>query len=166
MKTFATLVAACLTLVLQGTFAAAHANNTDGHCTGMTVTDFVSSDVTRDTTSTTYVNVIDGHLNFTTSATGCVAITFSGVGDVSNSLNGFAYMFVRALLDGNQLCVPAATSPIFLGSGQPRPVVAASFTHVCKNVAAGTHTVQVQFSVDSTNDEGELVGHVLTVTHN
>jgi hypothetical protein len=122
--------------------------------------------VTQDTLSTTYVNVIDGHLNFTTSTTGCVAITFSAVGDVSNTLNSFGYMFVRTLLDGSQLCVPATSSGIFLGSGLPRPVIAASFTHVCKNVAAGLHTVQVQFSVDTANSQGELVGHVLTVTHN
>jgi hypothetical protein len=42
MKTIATMIAAALALVLQGSFAGAYAANAGGHCTGMTVTDFVS----------------------------------------------------------------------------------------------------------------------------
>ena len=115
MKTIATIIAAALALALQGAFAGAQAVNANGHCTGMTVTDYVSSDVNERTTSTMFVNITDGHLNFITSATGCVLITFAGVGNVFPPGGGLSEdLHVRTLLDGSNLCVPASTFDVFL----------------------------------------------------
>jgi hypothetical protein len=165
MKLLATMTAAALAVVLQGGFGSAHAANAAGHCTGMTVTDFVSSDADDSTNLMTFVNVADGHLNFSTSGTGCVMITFSGEAIVYPPGGGLEYMRVRTLLDGSSLCVPALTADIFWASGDPSPRTANSITHICKNVAAGNHTVQVQYSSGYGNYV-EIIGHVLTITHN
>ena len=164
MKTIATMIATGLALVLQGAFAGAQAVNANGHCTGMTVTDYVESDAEDTTTSEAWVNVTDGHLTFTTSSTGCVAITFAGNASASQSGN-FEILHVRTLMDGHQLCVPAQTSDTFMEAINPSPNVAASITHVCKNLAAGAHTVQVQYSTTG-DGVAQINGHVLTVTHN
>jgi hypothetical protein len=163
MKTLATIFAALLALALQGGFAGAQANSTSGHCTGMTVTDFVSSDVINQTTSSAWQNVTDAHLNFTTSSTGCVVITFEGVASVSGN-GGSGWLRVRTLMDGNNLCVPATTDPSVLIAADPAPAIASSIIRVCKNVTAGAHTVQVQYN--SGSGIAEIDGHVLTVTHN
>jgi hypothetical protein len=168
MKTIATIIAAVLSFVLQGTFAA-HAANASGHCTGMTVTDFLSSDAVSGTTSPSWVNVTDGFLNFTTSGTGCVMITFSGHPRLAPVSGHYQSLYVRTLLDGSSLCVPALSDDTFLEAVDPPPLIAASITHICKNVAAGTHSVQVQFvDEDSGGSTGavSIHGHVLTVTHN
>lgn len=165
MKTVTTLFAAALALVLQGAFAGAQAVNASGHCTGMTVTDFVSSDSDDQTGSTTWVNVTDGHLNLTTSSTGCVEITFSGLALVRQTSGTLTHLRVRTLMDGNNLCVPALTNDLFLLGDGPTAASANSITHVCKNVTAGAHTVQVQF-YSQEGDIVEIVGHELTVTHN
>ncbi len=160
------ILATALALVLQGTFTGAYATNATGHCTGMTVTDFVSSDKFDNTTSEAWVNITDGHLNFTTSATGCVSITFSGVGNIAPPSNGLADLHMRTLLDGNNLCAPALTNDLFLQGGYGNPPASAnSFMRICKNVVAGTHTLQVQFR----SGEGYsvwILGHQLAVTHN
>ena len=166
MKTVSVIFVAALVLSLQAAFAAAHASTISGHCTGMTVTDFLTSDSDAQTQSTTWQNVPSGLLRFTTSNTGCVVITFSALANVSNPDSSYSYLLVRTLLDGKKLCVPASQSATFLASGQPPPVTAASITHVCQNVAAGAHKVQVQFAVDGVGEDGELVGHTLTITHN
>ena len=73
---------------------------------------------------------------------------------------------IRTLLDGNQLCAPALINDIFYASAISfADGIAGSLTHVCKNVAAGIHTLQVQFRSDQGNNV-ELFGHTLTVTHN
>ena len=59
MKTISTIFAAALALVVQGAFVAAHAVNGVGHCTGMTVTDFIESDSHNTTTSATWQPVTD-----------------------------------------------------------------------------------------------------------
>jgi hypothetical protein len=166
MKVLSIGFAACLGFVLAGGLTAAHANAVSTHCTGMTVTDAIESNSDNQTQSTSWQNIPDALLHFTTSSTGCVVITFSGVADVSNPNLSYSYLSVRTLLDGNQICVPGGSSATFLASGQPPPVTAASITHVCKNVAAGAHTVQVQFSIGQVGQDGEIAGHVLTVTHN
>jgi hypothetical protein len=164
MKTFATLIAVALALVLQGGFAGAFASTTStgGHCTAMTVTDYVSSYAHNETHSNAWANVNDGLLSFTTANTGCVIITFSATAFIVTP--GGTSMHVRTLMDGNQLCVPAPYKDIL--STVPDSV-ATSITRICKNVAPGTHTVQVQYSGDE--ESGFTVGfvsHVLTVTHN
>lgn len=168
MKTVSIIAAAVLALVFQGGFATASASAVTAHCTGMTVTDSIESNSDDQTQSTTWQNIPDGLLHFTTSGPGCVVITFSAPADVSNPNKSYSYLFVRTLLDGNRLCVPdgSPAEATFLASGQPPPAIAASITHVCKNVAAGAHTVRVQFSIGQVGEDGELAGHVLTVTHN
>lgn len=166
MKTVSTLAAAALAVVLQGAFASVHAVNASGHCTGMTTIDYVSSDADTETNSMAWQNITDGHLTFTTSAAGCVAITFSGTGFLSPSQGlGFDFLDIRTLLDGKSLCMPAAYIPLFLSAQYPGVGSAGSVTHICKNVAAGAHTVQVQLR----SDNGQGVGvqsTSLTVTHN
>src|SRR5581483_5766229 len=162
MKTVFVIFAAALALVLQGGFAAAQANSSSGHCTAMTVTDYVSSDAAINTTSGAWVNVIDGHLNFTTSNIGCVMITFSAeAGVFTNGGSLTEAMHVRTLMDGNNLCAPATMPDIFLLSTDPAPQTANSITHVCKNVAAGAHNVQMQYR-STAGGTVQMVGHVLT----
>jgi hypothetical protein len=68
-------------------------------------------------------------------------------------------------MDGNNLCVPATYSDVFSSAVGPTPITANSITRICKNVAAGAHTMQVQMRSDSA-DGGAMGSHVLTVTHN
>ena len=167
MKLTSTIIAAGFALVLQGAFAGAYANATGGHCTGMTVTDYVSSDVNQSTSSTAWVNITDGQLNFTTPATGCVVVTFSGLAfDSPNTTGVYQYLYVRTLLDGHNLCVPALTNDTFAAAQLPSPLTATSITRICKNVAAGAHSIQAQMSVNSSAGTSYVTGHQLTVTHN
>jgi hypothetical protein len=167
MKTISTIFAAALTLVLQAGFAGAHANATSAQCTGPTVTDYVSSNGKTDTLSTTFINVTDAHLNFTTSSTGCVVITFTAVGFVepgTGNNTAFDIMSLRTLLDGNNLCMPGLYDELFLSLPSPGGASVNSVTHICKNVAAGAHTVQVE--IETNGNVGVIRSPVLTVTHN
>ena len=84
----------------------------------------------------------------------------------TNSANtGYEFLLVRTLLDGNSPCVPALTNTTMLGATSPAPYSANTIVHICKNVAAGTHTVQVQYRGDF-GSEVQINGHVLTVMHN
>lgn len=168
MKAFATIIAAGLALVFQGVRTPAQAINANGQCTGMTVTDFLSSDVNQSTDSKTFVTITDGQLNFTTSATGCVMITFSAVATVGSNTSDSSYeqLRVRTLLDANSPCVPAKYNDTFLSSVNPAPAIAASITRICKNVAAGVHTLRVQYAASGVSGSVGLGSHILTITHN
>jgi hypothetical protein len=131
----------------------------------MTVTDYAMSDFHDTSTSETWVNVTDGHLNFTTSATGCVMITFSGPDFVFPSAGVYEGLRVRTLLDGNNLCAPPFADDTFLSSEGPAPEAASSITRICRGVSPGTHTLQAQYRSNS-GEEVDLYSHVLTVTHN
>lgn len=159
------MIAACLALLLQGGLTGAYANATSGHCTGLSVTDYVESDVYDATTSTAWQNVTDGRLSFITSSTGCVVITFSATAGVSPPSSGSEVMHVRTLLDGNNLCVPALTNDIFLLGYAAIVESANSTTRICKNVAPGTHTLQAQYK-SVFGREVDIYGHRLVVTHN
>lgn len=163
MKSLTTLIAFCLAIVLQSAFAGAQATNASGHCTGMTVTDYVSSDFNNSTSSNNWVDITDGRLNFTTSATGCVMIMFSAVANVIPS-SGYTSLHVRTLLDGNGLCLPALADDTFEDANNRAPTGAREFTRVCKNVPAGVHSVRVQFSCYG--GTCQTTEHVLTLTHN
>ena len=166
MKTIATIFAAAFTLVLQGSFGGAHATNASGECTGMTVTTYVSSSANDQTYSTTFVNITDGLLHFTTSSPGCVIITFSGFAAVHPLAGSGETLHVRTLLDGNNLCMPAVAVDYFLlAESNPATGGAHSITRICKNVTAGAHSVQVQYHEDG-GGAVDIEGHVLTVTHN
>lgn len=170
MKSAFIVAAAVLALLLQGGLTSAHAINASGHCTGATVTDYLSSDRRDQTASATFVNLTDGKLTFITSGTGCVVILFSGSAAVSSVDDGFYdLMHVRTLLDGTSNCAPGTTSDIFLSARNPGPANASSITRICKNVTAGVHTVQVQFRNETGAPDGgssDIAGHILTVTHN
>jgi hypothetical protein len=164
MKAVLAIAATVLAFAFEGPFAAAHADSTStsGHCTGMTVTDYISSYAVDVTNSSVWQNVTDAHLNFTTSSTGCVIVTFSGPAFSTAASPGEATVLrVRTLLDGNNLCVPAPYINVVSEAPNPQPEIATSITRICKNVAGGTHTVQAQLSA-----QGAIVSHVLTVTHN
>lgn len=164
MKGILTILAAALALALQGPLAGAEAVNSSGHCTGLTATDYLTSDQDASTMSQGFVNLPDGHLNFTTSSTGCVVITFSGEAFVFPPTNSYEYMRVRTLLDGNSNCAPGVTDDIFLAGVFPAAYGAHSITRVCK-VNAGLHTVQVQFR-SQFGAKVDIDGHELTITHN
>ena len=168
MKTISTIFAAALALVLQGAFAGAYASTTStgGHCTGMTVTDYVASRGVSDTTSTAWQNVTDAQLNFTTSAAGCVIVTFSGVAYVGAGPNDFITMYVRTLFDGNNTCAPGGYDDRFSGAAAPVPLAASSITRICKNVPAGAHTLQVQYHGSDGVNHAYIFSSVLTLTHN
>lgn len=164
MKALATMIVACLALVLQGGFAGAHATSAHAHCAGMTVADTVSSDAVDSTFSTDWQNVTDGARSFSmSSAAGCAVVTFSGLASLAGSPNAYVYLYVRALLDG-KACGSTGTD-LFLAAVAPSPQSANSITRVCEHVAPGPHTVQVQYR-SLTGDTVEISGHVLTVTHN
>jgi hypothetical protein len=163
MKTLATMIAACLALILHGAFVSAQATEISGHCTAMTVTDYVMSDHNDGTQSQAWVNITDGHLNLTTSATGCVIIMFSALAGVFPG-SGNEQLHVRTLLDGNNLCAPPFSSDDLLDGVAPVPESATSVTRICRGVTAGAHTLQVQFRSDNGN-EVTLSSHVLTITH-
>lgn len=167
MKAVSAIFAIAFALALQGAFGAAYAgsSSTGGHCTGMTVTDYVTSEAASVTTSTTWQNVIDAHLNFTTSSTGCVIITFAGPADVAAPPNDYVTMHVRTLLDENNLCAMAGYDDRFAEQEAPVPLVASSITRTCKNVPAGAHSLQVQFHGDDGIHGLNIYGFVLTVSH-
>lgn len=169
MKAFSTMGAAALALALQAGFATAHADSTStgGHCTGMMVTDYVISKAATTTSSEAFQNITDGNLNFTTSATGCVVITFSAIGVLSPPSDGSTeFLDVRTLLDGSNLCMPAQYDPLFLADELTSIGSENSATHICKSVTAGAHTVQVQFRSSPGGSNVTIISPTLTVTHN
>src|SRR5437764_78849 len=116
MKALSSGLAACVALLIQGGFADAHASTAGAHCTGMTVTDSISSDVLNGTNSTSWVNVIDGQRNFTTSSAGCVIVTFTATGEVYPASPGHEYLHARVLLDNKSTCALTYTGDVLLGS--------------------------------------------------
>lgn len=167
MKGIVAIFAAVLVSLLQGGFADARAANSGGHCTAMTITDYVESDATDTSNSYAWTNLTDARLNLTTSGTGCVIITFSGMAAVGTDGQNYNTLHVRTLLDGHNLCMPPLASDTFLNALILNSQWSAnSITRICKNVAAGAHTVQAQFHDGSTDAPVQIQGHVLTVTHN
>jgi hypothetical protein len=107
--------------------------------------------------------VTDGYLRFTTSKTGCVVITFSGLVTADGEDEELR---VRTWLDDNYLCVPASPRDIFFRAANTFGIrISSSLTHICKGVPPGQHTLQARYRAK----EGiyvEIFGHTLTVTHN
>ncbi len=167
MKIISAMVAAIgFALALAGASATVQADTgTGGHCPGMTITDYFSSYNYDHTASTSFVNVTDARVSFTTSSTGCVVITFAGPADIFPNGGGYDILHVRTLLDGNNPCVSAIYNDVFSQAVVPMPVTANSITRVCKNVSPGSHYVQVQYRSDA-GGTAEIFSHVLTVTHN
>ena len=119
----------------------------------------IASDASDQTSSTTWGNLTDGLVSFTSNRVGCVVVTLSGVATANNEI-----MFVRAVLDGTTTCAPSSlNSQIFVADEYPG--TAHSMTWLCANVAVGTHSIQAQYE----SYFGAAVtfsGHTLTVEHN
>lgn len=173
MKAIATLLAIACAFILEGHVSPARAVNTGGDCSGMTATNYIMSDVADSTNSPTFVNLTDGNLTFAMASAGCASITFTAMPNARSNQQGTEFqlpnMQVRVLLDGNLSCAPALQDNTFYrrnGDGRP----STSFTRVCKNLSAGSHTVQVQFRQYQADPAANLIPslewHVLTVTHN
>lgn len=165
MKRLATLTGAALALILQGAFAGAYAASSAAHCTGMTVTDSLSSDANDQTASTAWVNITDGRRSFAMTSEGCAIVTFSGLAGVVPAGNT-EYLHIRTLLDDKAICTLATTNDTFFAAAtQPTPASADSIARVCEHVTPGVHSVQVQFRGEN-GGVVQIAGHVLTVTHN
>lgn len=164
MRSIAAILTACAAFVLQAGFSGVYAANASGECSGPAKTNFLSSDGFDQTLSTVWNDITDGRLNFTTAATGCVIVTFSALGSTTSN-GGFNLLHVRTLLDVNSLCMPANANDVFLSASPPGISSNNSIVRVCKNIAAGSHSVRVQYR----SGDGDLVAigsHVLTVMHN
>lgn len=167
MKTLTMVLAAGAFLSLQAGITGAKAAEIDGQCKQPSVTEFISSDVNDQTSSTDWVNVSDANVNFKTQKKGCIVITFSapayaydGQGSDYNTLH------VRTLLDGKALCVPDKYIDTFAQAQYPVPASANSITHVCFNVGPGRHAVQMQYRNDNANYFVNINSHTLVVAHN
>ena len=166
MKTIATVLAACAVLLGQAAFSGAQAvTRTSGTCTGMTVTNFADSDGGVGSTSDTEWSKVIG-LKFTMAKGGCVTIAFAAAGEVFESMSGvFNELHIRTLLDGNSVCMPGIYNDGLFGVPGPGELrIPVSLTRVCKNVAPGTHVVQVQLHSGS-GESVDVFDPVLTVTH-
>lgn len=159
MKIIPTMLAICAAILLSLEFSAAHAAGNSGHCVGLMQTDFINSDANDTTTSTAWQNITDGYRNFVQGSDGCVVITLSGPAQVT----GYAgrTLEVQTLLDGKSTCAPANFNTGVLDNS----FAAFSTTRICEHVAAGPHTIQVQYR-EIYSPSASLLGHVLTVMHN
>ncbi len=103
---------------------------------------FRTEDRSDFTTSASFVNVPRSRVRFTTSAAGCVIVTFSAV-----SLSVGGTIVVRPLLDGATIASP----PLVLWHSDEnrddelRSVGVRSFQFVFRTVAAGVHTIVIQW---------------------
>lgn len=166
MKVVGAIVAVCAAFAFQASFSAAQAARVVTQCTGLNVTNTLTSDTVNSTTSTDWITLVDGLLNFTTSKAGCVIVTFSAPAYTNASDGGdYKTLHVRVVLDRNSLCVPANYSDDFSSAIYPPPITANSITRVCPNVGTGGHRVQVQFHSDDSTNSAVILSHVLTVAH-
>jgi archaellum component FlaG (FlaF/FlaG flagellin family) len=170
MRTYVIALAAVLTVPASSLISAAHAAAMDqssfvpSAATGSCVfkkTEFSASIEDQSTTSTSFTDLGDGgSITFTQNKAGCVAGTFFG-----NAGNTTANDNVRlqVLLDGNE-CAPLTTGNyVFANSDVDLSSHAVAF--FCgTDIAAGSHTVQVQWSA-GTGGEAELFQHTLEVNH-
>jgi hypothetical protein len=110
-------------------------------------TDYATQSITHSTTSTTYINLIDGTVAFRQAGRTpkCVIVEFSSMAFAGG--NPGEVMFVRAVLDGTVVGDPADTQ--FSGDDDEdvdnrwARTQAAQFAFA--SVAPGNHTIQIQF---------------------
>lgn len=160
MKAVGKVLAICAALLLPAGFSAAHAASSSGRCTNLPQTDFINSDADDATTSTAWQDITDGYRNFVQASDGCAIITVSGpVRSGTSTTTGVLEM--RTLLDGTAICVPPDFND---GLTQSFGAFSTSITRICEHVAAGPHTIQVQYH-SSNGQTVELLSHVLTVAH-
>lgn len=135
-----------------------------GSCDGLTATKFKSdTDVDDSTSSGEFVTVHGTSIAFNQSLTGCVIVTFS-----SESYAEFnRLLYVRARLDGATTAAPGAVQ--FSGDDDEdrdgRWARSQSFTFVFPSVAAGNHTVTMQFRSLTFGSWVHLGKHTTVVQH-
>jgi hypothetical protein len=97
---------------------------------------------TDTTTSESFVDLPRGSVRFTTRAPGCVIVTFSAV---STSVRGS--IVIRSLLDGATIATPdlVVWSVDENRDDELRSVGVRSFQFIYKSVAAGPHTIAIQW---------------------
>jgi hypothetical protein len=133
---------------------------TTGSC-AFTKTEFAASTSDQNTTSTSLTDLGDGgSITFNQIKSGCVAGTFFG--NAGNTTSG-DNVHLQVLLDGTS-CAPLTTGGyVFANSDVDLSSHAVGFLCGTK-VAAGSHTVQVQWAVGS-GGEAEIFEHTLEVSH-
>ncbi|HLY06342.1 MAG TPA: hypothetical protein VKR31_11400 [Rhizomicrobium sp.] len=170
MRIYATALAAAIALSASPLSTAAHAAAgsllsappaTTGSCT-FKKTEFSASAPIQTTTSTSFVNMGDGgSITFREGKTGCVAGTFfANIGNETTNDN----VHLQVLLDNSIECAPLTTGDyVFANAGLDLSSHAVGF--FCgSSVAAGTHTVQVQWSAGE-GGTAEMFQHMLEVSH-
>ena len=121
-------------------------------------TQILASDASDQTTSQGWITLTDGTVSFTSTKPGCVIVTLSG-----NAAANSEIMFVRALLDSATTCAPSnINNQIFVADEYPGTMH--SMTWLCSGVAAGAHSIQVQYE-SYFGDPVTFSGHTLTVAH-
>jgi hypothetical protein len=170
MRIYTAALAATLALSAGSLMSAAHAAGTDnslfappattGSC-AFKKTEFSASTTNQSTTSTTFTNLGDGGaITFNQSRTGCVAGSFfANAGNTTSGDN----VHMQVLLDG-ATCAPLTTGDyVFANADVDLSSHAVGF--FCgTNVAAGSHTVQVQWAA-GIGGEAEMFQHTLEVSH-
>lgn len=169
MRIYAIALTAALAVSASSPISAAHAAAmnessfvppaTTGSCV-FKKTEFAASTSAQDTTSTTLTDLGDGgSITFTQSLSGCVAGTFFG--NAGNTTSG-DNVHLEVLLDGTA-CAPFSGNYVFANSDVDLSSHAVGFLCGTK-VAAGSHTVQVQWAVGG-GGEAEIFEHTLEVSH-
>ena len=135
-----------------------------GNCDGLTATKFkTDTDANDSTSSGNFVTVHGTSTAFNQSLAGCVIVTFS-----SESYAEFnRLLYVRARLDGATTAAPGAVQ--FSGDddedGDGRWARSRSYTIIFPTVAAGNHTVTMQFRSLSFGTSVHLGKHTTVVQH-
>ena len=135
-----------------------------GSCAGMTETEFKSdSSVDSTTSSGSFVNVPNATISFNQAVAGCVIVTFS-----SETYAEFSrLLYVRARLDGATTAAPGGVQ--FSGDddedGDGRWARSRAYTFIFPSVAAGNHTVTMQFRSLSFGKTVHIGKHTTIVQH-
>jgi hypothetical protein len=98
----------------------------------------VSTDLLK-TASRTYRDVTGTSVSFAQSKAGCVEADFSA--EAATTPNEF--LVTQAVLDGSTVCLPADN--VFASDSPSSDLAAHAMNYICPNVAAGNHTIKVQF---------------------
>jgi hypothetical protein len=139
-----------------GSLAATDAAKT-GNCSPTAGKYMVSGHIVSSTTGSTFVAVPQARVTFTQGAKGCVKVTFVGQVGGGAPVNG--QMQIRAMLDG----VASAESPI--GYFDNTVDGAQSYVFIFANVAAGPHTVTMEYTTNRNTDTGRLIDRTTFVEY-
>lgn len=128
-----------------------------GTCFGLHSMKFTVSRTIEATTSQTYVDVADGgNIGFTSTALGCVVVTFSGDMEVANTGNS---LIVRIVLDSAP-CEPSDMVLLSHAGFDSR-----AMTFVCGDVPAGSHAIQAEYRSYKAGQSVAVATRTLTVSY-